>query len=370
MAERFAVVRSLGTARSLRSAEDLEDFEQELVDQYCLASVGAGMSDGHVSKDRAALFEWIRFLGGPVWSADPGDADAYLSWLRRDRRQARSTVQAKAWALAQFYEFVIARYQGDIHAVSGCVVGQPIDEFNRPHKADQASPRVPPPSEDVEALFVAWREWLPDARKYLPAARDYLAASLWRRCGLRLNETVMLDIRDWRPDLGDLGKLHVRFGKGSQGRGPKARLIPGINAVGDLLEWWLTDVRHQFDDDWDNPDAPLLPSERRDLDTARSRRVGGETLRSGFAGAVNRWLPTWTGRLTPHGLRHYCASSLYERGMDLKAIQELLGHEWLSTTTRYIHVHAEHIETAWTKANERTAGRFGVDGPATKHEEV
>ena len=45
--------------------------------------------------------------------------------------------------------------------------------------------------------------------------------------------------------------------------------------------------------------------------------------------------------------------------MDLKAIQELLGHEWLSTTTRYIHVHDDHIEQAWEAANERVAARLG-----------
>jgi Transposase zinc-ribbon domain len=57
------------------------------------------------------------------------------------------------------------------------------------------------------------------------------------RVGLRISETVNLDIRDWRPDLGELGKLHVRFGKGSRGRGPKTRMVPAIDAVDALLNW-------------------------------------------------------------------------------------------------------------------------------------
>ncbi|MFE7382107.1 tyrosine-type recombinase/integrase [Streptomyces zhihengii] len=73
------------------------------------------------------------------------------------------------------------------------------------------------------------------------------------------------------------------------------------------------------------------------------------------------WLPAWSGRLTPHVLRHFCASSLYGEGMDLKALQELLGHEWLSTTTRYIHVRSEHIERAWVHANQRLEDRFGME---------
>ena len=238
------------------------------------------------------------------------------------------------------------------------MVTQPIDEFNRPAKVDYGSVRVPPSDDEVEALFAAWRESLPLARKYLPAARDYLAASLWRRAGLRITETVMLDIGDWHPDLGEMGKLHVRFGKGSRGRGPKMRLVPGIDSVDALLEWWLTDVRHQFGDDWSDPAAPLLPSERRDRHTGRCTRVGSEALRAGLAGAVARWLPSWDGRLSPHGLRHFCASSLYARGVGLKAIQELLGHEWLSTTTGYMHVHDQQIEMAWAQANERAAARL------------
>jgi site-specific recombinase XerD len=354
----LAVVRSIGAARSLFDVDDLEGFEQELVDQYCLASLGSGLSDAHVASDRRVLFELIEFLGVPVWAMTAEDADRWLSWLRGHRRQARSTVQSKAWALAQFFEFLLVRYQGDIHALTGCVVVQPVDEFNRPAKADYNSPRVPPSTAEVDALFSAWRASLPEARKYLPAARDYLAASLWRRAGLRINESVGLDIRDWRPDLGEHGKLHVRFGKGSHGRGPKPRLVPGINAVDELMEWWLADVRHQYADDGDDPDAPLLPSERRDPDTGDVVRICSEALRAGLTQSVATWLPDWSGRLTPHGLRHFCASSLYERGMDLKAIQELLGHQWLSTTTLYVHVHADHIESAWSNANERVAARL------------
>ena len=61
-------------------------------------------------------------------------------------------------------------------------------------------------------------------------------------------------------------------------------------------------------------------------------------------------------------LRHYCASSLYLAGMDLKALQELLGHQWLSTTSGYIHVRSDHIEKAWNSANQRVATRLTTTG--------
>lgn len=354
----LAVVRSLGSVRGARSEQELEDFEQELVDQFSLAGAAVGSTDTYVAAERSVVFEFLRFTGRPLWAAGPEDADRFLRYLRRERRQAKSTVTGKALALARFYEFVTTRYAGEVHAMTGHVIVQPIDEFNRPSSCDYGTLRVPPSQEETERLFAAWRLALPESRKFLPAARDYLAASLWRRVGLRINETVMLDIRDWRPDLGEHGKLHVRFGKGSRGRGPRTRLVPAIDSVDALLHWWLTDVRHQFGDDWSTPDAPLLPSERRDRETHRCLRAGTDTLRSGLAQAVGCWLPSWRGQLTPHRLRHFCASNLYARGVDLKAVQELLGHQWLSTTTRYIHVHDDHIEQSWAQANERVTARL------------
>lgn len=352
----LAVVRNIGSA-AVRTAEDVAAFEQEIIDQYALAMAAAGLTDDHVAGTRRVIFQFAGALSGPLWSASCDDADRFLADQRRAGRAA-STRATKAVMLAQFYAFVIARYQGDIHALTGCVVEQPIDEFNKPPDVLPGRVRVPPSDTEVDELFAGWRSELPEARKYLPVTRGYFAASLWRRLGLRINETVMLDIRDWRPDLGGFGKLHVRFGKGARGRGPKARLVPAINGADQLIDWWLAEVRHQFGNDWSEPDAPMLPSERHDSVLSRCRRVGTEALRQGLVRQTSRWLPAWSGRLTPHLLRHYCASSLYAGGMDIKALQELLGHEWLSTTTCYIHVRSEHVERAWTDSNKRLATRL------------
>lgn len=354
----LAIVRSLGGPRRLVNESQVSDFAQELIDQWALALAAAGYVDSYVANQMTYVSEFWQFLAKPLWMADVDDADRFLTWLRRGKRHAGSTVRDKALTLARFYDFLRLRYQGDIYALTGVDVAQPIDEYNRPARTDVGKVRIPPATSDVEGLFDAWRASLPQARKYLPAARDYFAASLWRRVGLRINETSMLDLRDWRPDFGEHGKLHVRFGKGSQGRGPKTRLVPGINQVDELLNWWLVDVRHQFGDDWQDPNAPLLPSERRDPATGRCRRVGTDALRTGLSAAVARWLPAWDKRLTPHTLRHYCASSLYEQGIGLKAIQELLGHSWLSTTTLYVHVHNEQIERSWDQSNQRIAARL------------
>lgn len=344
----------------LRTAQDAEDFEQEIVDEHAIAMAAAGLSDGHIQGTRRTIIEFARSLTGPLWEATCADADAFLGEQRR-MGHAVSTRAGKAGALAQFYEFVIARYQGQIHRMTGVVVEQPIDDFNRQSGASLGKVRLPPSDDEVDALFTGWRQSIPDARKYLPAARDYFAASLWRRVGVRINETVMLDIRDWRPDLGGLGKLHVRFGKGSRGRGFKARLVPAINGADQLIDWWLAEVRHQFGDDWVDPDAPMLPSERFDEELGRCARVSDYSLRRGLTIQTERFLPAWAGRLTPHVLRHYCASSLYGGGMDLKAIQELLGHQWLSTTSGYVHVRSEHVELAWLGANQRVEARFAEE---------
>jgi hypothetical protein len=53
----LAVVRSLGTAKRLQSPQQMEDFEQELVDQFALAAVGAGLTDAYVASERSTVFD-------------------------------------------------------------------------------------------------------------------------------------------------------------------------------------------------------------------------------------------------------------------------------------------------------------------------
>ena len=67
----------------LRTGEDVEDFEQEIVDQYALAMAAAGLTDSYVSSTRRVIFEFARSLAGPLWTATCEDADRFLADQRR-----------------------------------------------------------------------------------------------------------------------------------------------------------------------------------------------------------------------------------------------------------------------------------------------
>jgi site-specific recombinase XerD len=175
--------------------------------------------------------------------------------------------------------------------------------------------------------------------------------------GLRVNEARNLDLADIKWELGPFGKLHVRCGKGARGSGPRERMVPLVNHADQTLRWFIQDVWGQFDHDHTRHGAPLLPSEHKNADGSCGR-VGDDALRAGLAAAAATHLPAWAGRLTPHVLRHACASQLYLSGMDLLLIQQLLGHAWIATTMRYVHVHRTRIEEAWIAGQQRAATRL------------
>ncbi|MPY85798.1 MAG: tyrosine-type recombinase/integrase, partial [Actinophytocola sp.] len=144
---------------------------------------------------------------------------------------------------------------------------------------------------------------------------------------------------------------------GSRRRGPKPRLVPLINGADRNLRWFIEDVWGQFDADHTRPGAPLFPSERKCADGS-SGRATADVFRRSLAQAAVEYLPSWEGTLTPHVLRHFCASQLYLGGMDLIAIQQALGHVWVATTMHYIHVHRTHVEDAWIAGQQRAAQRL------------
>ena len=340
----LAVVHDLREARALAGPDELAAFETDTLAGLVLARAAAGLADSTIAGEVIHLEQVRAWLGRPLWTMQPADADAYFGQVLRGA--ARGTRLARAQALKTYFLFLELRHKVEIHQMTGHVVACPVDEVNRPRGGQDAALRIPPSQAQVGMLFAGWRGELAECRKFAPAARNYAAAKLMAEVGLRVNEACQLDLDDVKWDLGRFGKIHVRMGKGARGSGPRERMVPLINNARATLEWFVQDVWGHFDDDHTRPGAPLLPSERKNPD-GTCARVGGEALRAALAGAAAAHLPDWRGRVTPHLLRHYCASQLYANGMDLAAIQEILGHSWVVTTMNYIHVHRTHVEDAW-----------------------
>ena len=353
----LAAVRDLREARAPGSPEELAAFEADVLAGFVLARAAAGLSDRTISLDVWHLEQARAWFGRPLWEMAPADADAYFGKVLRGA--AKGTRLSRAQSLKTYFMFLELRHKAAIYQLTGHVAECPVDEMNRPRGGQgQAALRIPPEAGQVARLFAGWRQELATCRKFAPAARNYAAARLMAEVGLRVNEARCLDLADVKWELGRFGKLHIRHGKGARGSGPRERMVPLINDAGRTLRWFIADVRGLFGDDYARHGAPLLPSERHNAD-GTAGRAGAETLRAGLAAAAAAHLPEWKDSLTPHVLRHFCASQLYLGGMDLLAIQQVLGHSWVATTMAYVHVHATHIEDAWIAGQERAAMRLG-----------
>jgi integrase/recombinase XerD len=352
----LAVVRDLREVRPSASAEELEQFEIDVLAGYVLARASAGVTDGTVRGEVGHLEQVRAWLGRALWEMEAADADVYFG--RVLRAAPSGTRLARSQALRSYFDFLELRHKVELHALTGRVVECPIDELNRPRGAKDARLRIPPRPDEMAAFFAGWAQELATCRKFAPSARNYTAARLMADVGLRVNELRRLDLADIKWELGRFGKLHVRHGKGAHRSGPRERMVPLLNHADRTLRWFVEDVWGQFGGDDLRHGAPLFPSERKSTDGSCGR-VGYDALRASLGAAAAAHLPAWNGRLTPHVLRHYCASQLYLDGVDLISIQEMLGHSWVATTMRYVHVHRTRIEDAWVAGQRRAATRLG-----------
>jgi integrase/recombinase XerC len=185
--------------------------------------------------------------------------------------------------------------------------------------------------------------------------RDHAILELFYASGLRLSELAGLDIDDV-----NLSAQMVR----ALGKGNKQRLVPFNKSTAKAIRDYLKD-REALMRAGGGETKRARPRDRSDplFVNYRGSRL---TVRS-VDRLVRRYASASGVRpgVSPHALRHSFATHLLQRGADLRAIQELLGHARLSTTQRYTHVNAAQLLDVYAKAHPRAgkAGRAGRAGP-------
>ena len=182
--------------------------------------------------------------------------------------------------------------------------------------------------------------------------RDRAILELFYASGLRLSELVAIDLEDL-----NLSDRMVRV----MGKGGKERILPFNQSTVAALKAWMKDRAAIVAP---RPPRPKTRSSRtskpQDLKTSdplfinyRGSRLTGRSVDR----LLRRYVAQCSTRIgvSPHALRHSFATHLLQRGADLRAIQELLGHARLSTTQRYTHVNAAQLIDVYRKSHPRAA---------------
>ena len=272
-----------------------------------------------------------------------GDLDALLAFLARyfDRPAAAITpadvdlVALRAFVAAMSQRGLSKRSQGRAIAALralfrwatrvGELAADPAARLRTP-KAPRTLPEHLRPGE-IEALLAA-----PEGDSFA-ATRDRALLELLYASGLRVSELVSLDWLDL-----DLGERSLRV----VGKGGRERQVPFGRPAQEALRRWR-EIATLACGDGAAHDAVFLNRRGGRLTDRSVRRILDRAM---AATALARGVH-------PHALRHSFATHLLERGADLRAIQELLGHASLSTTQRYTHVDIDHLLSVYREAHPR-----------------
>ncbi len=329
-------------------------FQAQCVEAFVASWQARGFSPVTIDNDTGLLERTLTALGRPAWEVTPEDIDRVVGELAVAGRAA-STRREYVQIFKGFHRFLQARKAPEIQAIFGVRLVCPVDEFNASrHVGDDSPALLPPPTpERVAQFFDFLKARIATARKYAPAARDYALFRTLYHAGLRSEEAALLERADVHFGRGPFGKLHVRFGKGARTSGPRPRWVPMLDGLDLVLRWFLDDVRGKF------PDSSVLFAD----ESGGSLHPG--TIRNRLRYLMELEAGPASERFSPHGLRRACATHLYERGVDLVAIQQLLGHWTVSSTMRYVRPSATFIEDAYRRAVTATLGELtGEDGTA------
>lgn len=339
-----------GAAVAAASPLDAASFQAACVESFVGSSSARGFSPITIENSTGVLERFLVILDVPAWEAGPDDIDRVVATLVV-KGIAPSTRRGYVQAFKNFHRYLTARKAAEIEATFGVCMSDPVDEFNAARHVGNDSPSTkPPPSpERMDDFFAFLRDRIATARKFAPAGRDYAMYRTLYHAGLRAEEMASLEMHDLHFGRGPFGKIHVRFGKGTRGSGPRPRWVPMLDDLDLIFRWYGDDVRPRFGDS-----KALFCDEG-------GGPINRGTIRNRLAYLLELEGCPADERFSPHGLRHACATHNYERGVDLVAIQQMLGHWHVGTTMRYVTPSATFIEDAYRRALSRTLEQLEED---------
>jgi site-specific recombinase XerD len=244
------------------------------------------------------------------------DIYGYLTYLSRDRAQqpnsdktayglAASTRARKIATLRSFFNYLTKK----VHLLED----NPVKELDSP-KLKKTLPKYLTLDESVELL---------DSVEGPNQERDYCILTLFLNCGLRISELIGLDLGDIQDDA-----LRVL------GKGNKVRIVYLNDACQSALAQYLA-VRR-----------PISGRDRNALFlSTRNQRLSRSTVHA----LVKKHLSQAgldSSAYSAHKLRHTAATLMLQNGVDVKAVQEVLGHEHVNTTEIYTHIDNESLRVA------------------------
>lgn len=294
---------------------DMTGSDNPLAAFFDMLAAERGAAANTVAAYQRDLDDFLLFLTGrqkAIADADSKDIQAYLQHMSQDGLAASSRARRLS-AVRQLYKFLVAETvitEDPAVGLSGPKRQRPLPKTLSVAEVDRlietAGKRVN--GQEGRALFRALR---------LHCLLEVLYAT-----GMRVSELVSLPRSVLR---GDARVLTIK------GKGGRERLVPLNPAARAALDRYLA-VSGRFDN------APwLFPS----------KSAEGHVTRQGFAQDLKE-IAEEAGldaeRVSPHVLRHAFASHLLDRGADLRAVQQLLGHADISTTEIYTHVLEERLK--------------------------